>query len=102
MTKQEILDYFKDVNVMYNDSIRYDTLSYMLDELLKEQDTVDHAIEILRNNGWIEHKGSYPKDKFALVVRCKDCIKHHNELMCHFGGWTPSEWYCADGVRDID
>lgn len=37
MTKQEILDYFKDINEVYNDCTRFETLSRMLDELLKEQ-----------------------------------------------------------------
>ena len=38
MTKQEILDTFKDINFAYNDSSKYETLSMMLDELLKEQE----------------------------------------------------------------
>ena len=38
MTKQEILDYFKDINYVYNDCGKMDSLSYMLDELLKEQE----------------------------------------------------------------
>lgn len=36
MTKQEILDYFKDINFMYNDSSKMDTLSKMLDELIED------------------------------------------------------------------
>lgn len=40
MTKQEILDRFRDINEVYNDSSRYDSLSRMLDELLKEQEAV--------------------------------------------------------------
>lgn len=38
MTKQDILDRFRDINEAYNDSSRYDSLSRMLDELLKEQE----------------------------------------------------------------
>ncbi len=33
MTKQNILDYFKDINHAYNDCTKYDTLKSMLDEL---------------------------------------------------------------------
>ena len=33
MTKQDILEYFKDINAMYNECTRYDNLSRMLDEL---------------------------------------------------------------------
>ena len=33
MTREEILEYFKDINYAYNDCTRYDTLKRMLDEL---------------------------------------------------------------------
>ena len=33
MTRDEILEYFKDINHAYNDCTRYDTLKRMLDEL---------------------------------------------------------------------
>ena len=38
MTKQEILDRFSDIDFVYNDSSKHETLSRMLDELLKEQE----------------------------------------------------------------
>ena len=41
MTKQEILDHFKDIDFMYNDSSKHETLSRMIDELLKEQDETE-------------------------------------------------------------
>lgn len=37
MTKQEILDAFSDIDFVYNNSSKHETLSRMLDELLKEQ-----------------------------------------------------------------
>ena len=37
MTKQKILDHFKDIDFVYNDSSKHETLSRMIDELLKEQ-----------------------------------------------------------------
>ena len=40
MTKQEILDEFYDINYVYNTSSKHETLSWMLDELLKEQEAV--------------------------------------------------------------
>lgn len=40
MTKQEILDEFDDINFVYNNSSKHETLSWMLDELLKEQEAV--------------------------------------------------------------
>ena len=48
MTKQEILDRFSDIDFAYNDSSKHETLSRMLDELLKEQEHKDrmyHALE---------------------------------------------------------
>ena len=33
MTKEKIIDYFKDINVAYNECTRYDSLKHMLDEL---------------------------------------------------------------------
>jgi len=36
------------------------------------------------------------------IVRCKDCKKHYNELKCRCGGYTPNDWFCADGERQDD
>ena len=47
MTKQEILDYFKDIDVMYNDSSRLETLSRMLDELVEDIKVQDQTY-----SGW--------------------------------------------------
>ena len=49
MTKQDILDYFRDIDVMYNDSSRLDTLSRMLDELVGDVKVQDHS-----DDGFIE------------------------------------------------
>lgn len=38
MTKHDILEVFKDIDFMYNDSTRFDTLSHMIDELLEVQE----------------------------------------------------------------
>lgn len=40
MTKQEILDEFSDINYVYNNSSKHETLSQMLDELLDKQEAV--------------------------------------------------------------
>lgn len=50
MTKQEILDHFKNINEAYNDSSRYDSLSRMLDELLKEKKEVKTIFTVLYYN----------------------------------------------------
>ena len=41
MTKHEILNVFRDINFAYNDSSKYETLSGLIDELLKEQEPVE-------------------------------------------------------------
>jgi hypothetical protein len=47
MTKQEILDYFGDINEAYNDSSRFDSLAKMLDELMDEREINDKALQEL-------------------------------------------------------
>ena len=37
MTKQDILDYFSDINYVYNNCNKHDDLSRMLDELVETQ-----------------------------------------------------------------
>jgi len=37
LTKKEILDYFKDINAMYNNPNMLDSLSHMLDEYVPEE-----------------------------------------------------------------
>lgn len=39
MTKQQILQYFCDINMVYNNSNQYDALARMIDELLEAQET---------------------------------------------------------------
>lgn len=36
MTKQEILEYYKDIDYYYNDCSRYNSLNMMLDELIED------------------------------------------------------------------
>ena len=45
MSKQDILDYFRDINHAYNDSTRLDTLSRMLDELIEDAASTWHRVE---------------------------------------------------------
>lgn len=41
--KEKILEYFKNVNFMYNDCMRFDTLKSMLDELEQESKTIQES-----------------------------------------------------------
>lgn len=50
MTKQEILDYFKDINFMYNNASMHDTLSSMLDKLLEDRPEIVPCSKCERRN----------------------------------------------------
>ena len=73
MTKQEILDYFGLIDFAYNESGRLESLSRMLDELLKEQET--------------------------KPLRCKECSYHRNDGWCdeHIREVKESD-YCSFGA----
>ena len=43
-TKQELLNHFSDINVMYNNPFEYQTLSNMIDELLGQEPKTGHWI----------------------------------------------------------
>ena len=45
MSKDEILNFFSDINYAYNDSSRLDTLSRMLDELVEQAASPWHRVE---------------------------------------------------------
>lgn len=78
MTKQEILDYFKDINEAYNNCNMFDSLSAMLDELMESK---------------------------PQIVHCKDCrfyIPHpHIDLLGYCCGAcgelasVDSDWFCG-------
>lgn len=56
MTKEQILEYFKDINLMYNESTRYDDLSRMIDELEP------------KTGHWIDKTSGY-----AFNAKCYEC-----------------------------
>lgn len=72
-------------------------------DLLKEQETVEHACDILRANGWKETEPLCSECDAVHVVRCKDC-KHLGYTNSHwFCKWqnrcVDEDWFCADGER---
>jgi hypothetical protein len=83
MTKEKILDYFNEINLMYNNGAMHDFLSRTLDELLEDR---------------------------PEIVRCKDCwywipgtIDEHDNFIpprCKInnGPWSASE-YCSRATR---
>ena len=72
MTKQDILEYFKDINHAYNDCTRYDTLKRMIDELqepctnaISRQAVLERAINAPIAKVVTEDKVIYRKIIFA-------------------------------------
>jgi hypothetical protein len=72
MTKNEILEYFKDINHAYNDCTRYDTLKHMLDEL---QEPCDDAIN--REDALMALTGEYTDSPIEILSKA---IKRINKL----------------------
>lgn len=87
--------------------------------LLKEQDSVDHALDILKAHGWTQTEPICSECDAVHVVQCKDC-KHRGEwkrgdfsyvefpdgskcpCQCDdfFYSWRPDDdWFCANGER---
>ena len=75
MTKQEILDYFKDINHMYNDPNPYNDLSYMIDKLLENQEPVKPKQEkaILDYQSWHYVCGDCEKPIDIQDNFCRHC-----------------------------
>lgn len=91
MTKQEILDYFSLIDFAYNESGRLESLSRMIDELLKEQDTCENCAMAIEDR--------------QFVVRCKDCKHYCQGYACQYIDVYPypePDWFCASGERRED
>lgn len=58
MSKHDILEYFKDINIAYNSSVMFDTLKDMLGELESEN----------KAHGWISMKDRMPETCHAVLV----------------------------------
>ena len=85
MTKQEILDYFKDIDFMYNHAGMHDDLSKMLDKLLENRPKIIHCKDC---KYWIP--GKIDLDNFE-APRCKRII----------GLWESHE-YCSCAERKVN
>lgn len=68
MTKQEILDYFKDINEVYNDCTRLDSLARMLNEVTASRE-------------WIPVSERLPKSMVNKVIVCLE----HDDLVGYIG-----------------
>lgn len=70
--KEEILEYFKDINFVYNDCTRFDTLKRMLGELEQEQ----------RTGHWIDVDG--------IFFKCSECDAYRKMMPAY------KEYYCPN------
>lgn len=81
MTKEKILQEFSDINHVYNNCTRYDTLKHMLDELTEQ-----------KTGHWIKSRDSYGNNHFT----CPFC--EHDIATKYAGTWEDN--YCANcGAR---
>lgn len=78
------------------------------DKLLT-QDSVEHACDILRANGWKETEPLCSECNAVHVVLCKDCKHGREPILAYMKGcvWcervnrhNSADWFCADGEKD--
>lgn len=60
MSREEILDYFKDINHAYNDCTKHDTLESTLNEMLNQIKLELHATAEMHQDG-----GYYLRDEWV-------------------------------------
>ena len=78
MTKQDILNYFDDINEAYNNCNKYDDLSRMLDELIEAQPR------------WIPCSEMLPED-------CTEVFVYLFDNSCPHIAWIKdTHWYTED------
>lgn len=73
--KEQILEYFKDINVAYNDYTMHDTLEHMLEDLeeVRRGRWVNHISENGATDGKYCSICDYEVDRDARYKYCPDC-----------------------------
>lgn len=70
-TKQELLNHFSEINEMYNNPFKYQTLSNMIDELLEQQpceDTLDRIITQIEQVRDKDKLAEYPYNRCIRII----------------------------------
>ena len=81
-------------------------VTQLIEHLLKEQETVEHAKEILCANGWEKMRfpeGTIGKWDDPEIVRCKDCWKREYDNCPFYDSFDykpADDWFCADGEKE--
>ena len=85
MTKEKILEYFKDINLVYNSCTMHDSLASMLDELTQENDS---------SNEWIPCDQREPEhDGWYLIT---EWHRGHQHLEVNINQWKDGSWWLVD------
>lgn len=95
MIKQEILDYFKDINAMYNNPNMFDSLSNMIDELLKAKD-------INVPTKWISVKDRLPEEHPSIFASCYGTEKWAKGMWRNESDRVLVTILFPDGTRTVD
>ena len=85
MTKEEILEYFKDINHAYNECTRYDDLKRMIDEL--QEPKTGHWIKYEKGYYWSYVNENGERDGWIPAYECSECGS------C---GWMDRENFCPN------
>ena len=92
MTREEILQAFDDINFVYNDCTKYDTLKRMLEELTERKKPVFKTGESVYHVSYADGTGGFKKNKWADWT-CPDCgwfvgeqyiPRRHNQQKCNY------------------
>lgn len=83
MTKEDILKYFDDINFVYNDCSRHDSLSNMLDELEQVPKMGNWIYDNIANNWRCDQCGETPKT--MGYVGTADFMREHFKFCNHCG-----------------
>lgn len=97
MTKQEILEHFKDINHAYNESTRLDDLSHMLDELMQSNSDGD----CISREEVCDYIAEFVNHEYA-TDREHEMVKHIIGGIQHLPGIQPKPKYVAVGNVNFD
>lgn len=94
MTKQEILDYFKDINEVYNDCTRLDSLARMLNEVTASREWIPVTERIPADGSDI--LAYYDNKIETRIIPCNyykgewsDCVFNTERVFKYITHWMP-------------
>ena len=92
MTKKQILEYFKDINLVYNSCTMHDSLKSMLDELTDDIE-FQHSIHV-ESQEWIPCDERQPdQDGWYLIT---EWHRGHQQFEVNISLWKADQWWLVD------